>query len=326
MLLNNSSNGCKVQACQERASAPDYCVFNENYSILVVILVAIWIPNCLVVLLFLKNKQLRTHSINRLLFSLSILDLCTSIGLCIIVLFYFVCGKVNMRHYALVGDTLINFCTFVAVGHLLLLAGERTLSHMYALRYEEIVRKNRVHISLGIVWVVPLVISTVQLSWFYSPQRDYIDRIFSVISMVLFAILPTLLISGQYTYMYLSIRRLLSSDPNTTEAMKKRKELHALLMYCVMFLCFLVLVLPYFIVRAIIEYIPSDAISEKSFYILMVMRFVISILNPIVYTLLKNDFKEALKLCFKCTIRRGRETTHEQNELEQLQSQTDEPL
>lgn len=285
---------------QNTSSERFQCEFDKYHIISTVIVLAIWTANSIVLAMFVKNRSLREPAVNHLLFSLSLEDTLNAVGLSLVVLFYFICDVSKIGTYALAGETLNNLCSLVAVGHLVLLSTDRTISLQYALRYNDIVRKSRVHWTLALVWIFSIVISTLHISWYHSVDRDLYDRIFAIVFLIVFALLPAILMISQYTYMYLMVKELLRNSPVTPHTLRKKKEVRALLIYCLMFLCFVVLSFPYFTVRVVMEYIPYNSIPSDLLSILMLMRFGVSIVNPMLYTLLKIDFRKTLKSMFGC--------------------------
>ena len=179
---------------------------------------------------------------------------------------------------------------------------------VYALRYRELVQKRRVYIALVILWISSITISNSHLTWFWSPprERDAYDRMLSIVLLVAFALLPSLVITIQYTYIYFLVKKLLRSTPGTSEAVRKKKELKALMIYCLMFISLVVLVFPYFIMRVIMEFIDYRSLPNEIMNTFMIMRFLVSIVNPMLYTLLKRDFRKAFMGCILCVKERRR--------------------
>ena len=285
-----------------------YYPFSAPFHVSAIITAAVIIPiNLFVIYLFIKTKNLRQSPANYILFSLAFNDLIsgTSILLHITPNLYFLHVGCNAKEEALqikfiAFTTVAYFVSKIAllssVGHLLILSSDRIFAIFYALRYNGIVTKKRVIKSISVLWIGANVLTLIELSWINSEKKMLYARIYSTISIICFSILPIIILSVQYVLMLLFIHRLVKVRKSSSK--KVYTERKALFVYLAMFVSFVTFCLPFFTVKFISVFNVdtfSEMVPNAVLEAVFILRFIISLTNPIIYTLYKQDFRGSLR-------------------------------
>lgn len=305
-MNNTTSNECLIK-------------FSPVFHILgLVLAVLIILANLFVILLFIRYRQLRRVPANIILLSLSINDLLNgvSVGAQYTPYYYYHLHGCNSVHVILTYEFFftINFVSHLllitSALHLMLLASERFISLYYALRYKEIVTKLRIAVAVVLTWTSSSVISLIQLIWVVpflsnptienNNRISSCEKIYNLILIILLAFLPSLILFIQYGWLLLLVHKLTKTCYRSSSKKRAKKEVKALAIYGTMFICFVLFCAPYLIVR-LITFIDANAsryftpdLLESS----LLLRFFISIINPLMYTINKQDFKDAARHFF----------------------------
>ena len=275
--------------------------------------------NSLVIYLFLKNRTLRRTAANVLLLSLSVTDLVTGVSIFVHILpYYYIlltdCSLVFHTFettYFASADILTNGLTITSVLHLLLLSSERFVSLYYALRYTAIVTRKRLIVLSIIAWVIGAFVTLIQLSWLVpyirKPRSRALlldvrnnDKIYTVTTITLFSFIPMFVLMFEYIWLFCLIRRLVKRESGIHSKTKWSRELKAVIVYCIMFVSFVLFCCPYLLVKGLISLsIPTFMeLPSEFFETLFLLRFIISLINPLIYALYKRDFKQAIPKSF----------------------------
>lgn len=274
--------------------------------------------NVFVLHLFIKNSKLRALPANYLLISLSVNDLLSGISVLIhFIPYYYLdfhgCSQMiqNFDHsYFLAADITTYVLLISTVAHLVLLSSERCISLLYALRYQLLITRGRVLIALFLAWTIGFVAGVMQLIWtlpfLYSPSYEtqkkmiLLNQIYTKVMIIGFAFIPVFILTVEYTWLLLLVRRLVKSVPKIDTSHKSLKEKKTLIIYCSMFVSFLTFCVPYLLIKLLIsehtksvEKLPAEFLEG-----VFLLRFVTSLVNPLLYTLYKSDFRRAAKMLF----------------------------
>lgn len=292
-------------------------LFNPPYHIMAAIIAFLIISiNLFVMLLFVKNRALRRTPANYLLLSFSINDMLSGVSIVVhIVPFYYLlfngCEESHRTFgssYNIASGMISYSLLLVSIGHLLLLSSERFISLYYALRYQTLVTNFRIFTAAVIVWFVGSTATLIQLIWTLPLVREYTlenhkryqihNYYYIIVSIITLVLLPAVILITQYTWLFLLIRRLVQSAPGTTKTKSSLKERKALVIYCAMFICFLVCCVPLLVIKLIInvnikvaETLPIQFLEG-----VFLLRYIVSFINPVLYTLYKRDFRKAVQM------------------------------
>ena len=275
--------------------------------------------NSIIIYLFLRNRHLRKNVTNLLIVSLCLADLVNGISVIFLVLpFYYInfndCSTTLQAFepaYFAATDILTNGLTIVCVLHLLLLSCEHFVSLYYALRYRAIVTRNRIFALCIIAWLVGLSVSFIQFSWLLpfikDPSTSLLlevrkkENIYTVTSVVLFAFIPIFFLTTKYAWLFCLFQRLLRREANLLSKKQRNRDLKMILFYSVMFVSFILFCCPYLLLKVLISFNnPSIKKLPAEFYEgLFVLRYILSLINPLIYAVYKRDFKKVIKNRFK---------------------------
>ena len=199
-----------------------------------------------------------------------------------------------------------------------------TISLFY--RYHSLVTTFRISVACALVWMIATSMTFIQLAWIIpfmnsrspsnrsSPQKMAEElRVFkthtyhyTLVVIIAFFFIPAGILITQYSWLFLLIRRLVQSAPGAKKTTRSLKERKALVIYCAMFLCFLVCCLPYMVIQLLI-YVRKESIRDlpsQFFEGIFLLRYIVSILNPLLYTLYKRDFRKAAKITLLVPLRK----------------------
>ena len=305
LLFDNLSEN----ATQERNSTQVMPTLNETYLPLILLgflSCLIVIVNSLVIVLVSRNKQLQTVT-NLCLACLALSDLLS--GLVAIPLI-FACNLTvsDGLRFCIAMDLASRFIAISTILHLLVVTFERYVMIIYPMRYYRIVSKQRIGALMMFVWTFSLAVSLIQLIWIslgstQTPNELYSDVIYSYSCFVGLVALPLLLLAAAYGRIFLvlrgqlrKIRRQLSHIRNSRSARQKRGQKRAVTILASMILAFIFGWFSYFLSsifqdeNIVVHFPPAVNI------LLLFMRFGTSLVNPLLYTLFKEDFRSVLRL------------------------------
>ena len=311
-LFNSSSNASNT-SCQHSRSInqtdPEQTAFLPVSLIVILSFMCLLIVavNSLVIFLIYKKKILRTLT-NMFLTSLALSDLMSGLmGIPLVV----ICLARNIIKVCVSSTIFIRFTAISSVCHVLLIAGDSYIFIVHCMEYDSLVTKRRAIIATIAVWLFSFVASVIQLSWYsfygialteFEETTIDINKKYSLACIVLFFAVPLLLMC----YMYGRIFQV-SYKPNKRDC-QLRKDLQQpsrSLLYewrgrsvlLVMVVIFAGCWLPFF-VAMLRDYMEPSEMSSMSVWVqhlLIFLRFFPPLLNPILCTLAKRDFRHALK-------------------------------
>ena len=280
---------------------------------------AIVLANSMVIFLYRKKAFLQTKT-NLCLACLAMSDfLAGSIAVPMVI----ACNTaevdiLTMWKICTVMDLSSRFISISTVLHLLLVTIERYFMIIHAMHYPFIVTTSRLISLLAFVWCFSLGASLIQLTWipFSGPTTEEIFQKDAIYSLSIFfgVVVPGLLImAAALTSIFRVLRRQIQSIKRghsyKTRAYSRRTiplEGKAVMVFGSMILTFIVCWFSYFLDGLIqdlnlsVLYLPDWARV-----VLMFLRFVSSLLNPLLYTFFKEDFKRALRTSFGSSDRRS---------------------
>ena len=264
--------------------------------------------NALVIYLIYKKKTLRTLT-NMFLTSLAFSDLIS--GLVVIPLFV-ICSMGRVFPHCVSSAMLIRFTTISSVCHVLLIAFDRYIDIVHPLQHLSLITKCRAIAATFVVWLVSFVASIVQLSWYgldetlmreYQERTEDIDLKYTTACTVLFFAVPLLLmcyIYGRIFYISFKhgkserqLRNALQQQARGVRHYAWRGNSVLLIMMVIFVGCWL----QYFIIM-LRDHTESSQLSSIPLWadrLLVIIRFIPPLSNPLLCTLSKHDFRSALK-------------------------------
>lgn len=228
------------------------------------------------------------------------------------------------QHICTAMDLFSRFISISTVLHLLLVTAERYFMIIHAMHYPYIVTKYRLKTVLLFIWCFSLTTSLIQLVWipFDGPTTDEVLRKDTIYSLTVFfgTVVPSLLIMGAalasiFRVLRRQIRNINRGNSYKTRAYQSRPiplQGKAIIVFGSMILTFIVCWFSYFLDGLMQDLdLGAPYLPNWTRVVLMFLRFGSSVLNPILYTFFKEDFKRAVLVSFIGAQRSTRWTTYD---------------
>ena len=276
-------------------------------SIMCLLVVAV---NGLVVFLIHKKKSLRTLT-NLFLASLALSDLMSGLlGIPLLV----ICLVKDAIKVCVSSSIIIRFTAISSVCHVLLIACDRYIFIVHSINYHFLVTKRRAIVAIMAIWLLSFLSSVIQLSWQnlqegalteFDETAEEIDIKYSVVCIALFFAIPLLLMCYFYGHIFhISFKRNKRDRQLSKNLQQPHRSLlqewrgrSVLLITMVIFAgCWL----PFFlmVLDAHMESSPFSPLPVFLERLLIFIGFIPQLLNPVLCTLAKKDFRQALKEVF----------------------------
>lgn len=267
------------------------------------IALAITLANGVVFALFCRKKNLRTSS-NYLLLGLAICDFLTgAINIPYFIIFSFdVVPPASHKDFFYWLFILHTLMAVSAAYHILVITAEKYLAIVRPLKHYLVTKKMALKVLAGI-WITSAAIAVTPLLWKNSQSHLYLIVHSSVCLVVVF-ILPYAFMIYAYIVMFKAVtsRRRPSSTHRDTSRLHK-KSIHdqkCILVFAAMAVAFVFCWLPYFTVALLVNieiHLKSNISNpiSKATEVCALVRYMTSIINPLLYTFFKRDFWQALR-------------------------------
>ena len=276
---------------------------------LVPIALLIIITNGLVLILFAKRAQLRTPP-NYVLFSLAVCDFMTGvmiIPLFIIVAFTPVVSSFEVKIYlAFLVGVLHNLSAISTCYHILFATTEKYLSVIWPVKHRLLSRKTVLAV-LEIIWAVSIIVAFIPFAWFNREYTEIQEKL--SLGHVTFCLISVFLLPYSFMiYAFAEIFKWISNQRKMkhkalTKPHRSRQaalEKRCYILFAFMATVYLVCWLPWFILTLLNKVYNNGNDLHIPSHVFGLVRYATSIINPILYTFFRRDFKTALKsLCRK---------------------------
>ena len=303
----SNHNSTSVQAGRVNANEVD----GEAIAQLLPIMILIVIANGLVFILFAKRKELRTRP-NYVLFSLAVCDLTT--GVINIPVFIFVAltpviTSSELKFYlGFLVVVLNNLTAISACYHILAATTEKYLSIIWPVTHRLIKRKTGIK-ALGAVWVGSVIVAFIPFAWVNMEDKTLQTNlsighvIFCLITVFL---LPYSFMIYAFVVIFLAIskqgrshRKKPSKQRSSRQARQAALEKRCLILFASMATIFLVCWLPWYVLMLLFRISYNGDELRIPSHVFVLVRYTTSIINPVLYTFFRRDFKTALKSLFE---------------------------
>ena len=296
---NGSSNG--TETVEEES------FLSSSLTVLLAFVCAlIVVANGIVVYLIYRKKTLRSIT-NMFLTSLAFSDLISGlVGFPLLIR----CLQSNILNICVSSTIFYRFTAISSICHVLLIACDRYIAIVYPLKQSYIFTKWRAIGATVFVWLFPFASSVIQLSWYsldessltHYEETEHFDVKYSKTCIVLFFAVPLVLMCYIYGHIFYVTFKLARRDRQLSSALQQptRSVLHewrgrsVLLIMLVIFTgCWL----PYFLAM-LGDHKESSQLSHTPVWVerlLAVLGFIPPMLNPLLCTLVKKDFRQAVK-------------------------------
>lgn len=295
-------------------STSDYRIIAEVLPLAVLIALV----NSVVFYLFIKEKRLRKQPTNHLLLSLAVCDLMNGVlNIPIFLIRTFSSPeKISLGFFVVV---LHNMVLVLVVYHILTITLDRYCAITRPFRHRQVTKKSTLKIILG-TWMVGILIAFLPLTWwweFLSSGGAILENTtlkiqagYTVVCIILVFLFPYISI----TYLQVAIFRKINQGAYNLaiadgKADHRNSFIHGgnvhnmrrcLIIFAVMALVNLVCWFPWYTLSIInslwfsISEEMRTALMQCS-HAFLIIRYLTSIANPVLYILFKRDFKKALK-------------------------------
>jgi len=285
----------------------------------IVLAIFITAVNLSVIILFIRNRSLRTVT-NSFLISLAASDLLAGlVGIPVQIS----CSAIKDNKICPVSLLIWKFVSVSTVLHILLVSVDRYIAITHAMRYHNIVTKKVFCALTTLAWSAAAFVSLIQLSWRANVSMDeeeaehaYTAQIIYDLSVfALFFAVPLFVMAFIYVRIFTTVRyhekqiwRYHSpSDPENSPNGKSNPrnsqnsaQQKTAAIFLAMLVVFIVCWLPFFILSfqerlSHEDFFPPVWVEYVFYYY---ARFFTSLANPLLYVLGKRDFREALLCVF----------------------------
>lgn len=298
----NSTVGPAVEVTPQKVE-PHYEIIHEVLPIAVIIVTV----NSVVFYLFAKSKRLRTPT-NCLLLSLAVCDFMT--GFICIPLFIIVVVQVIKPPEPHLGNfnVVFNNCMAMAAAyHILAITLERYFCIKKPFAHRQVTKKSMLKIAL-FVWLVTIVIGFMPYIWFSLQVTDVDAYKKTQVGYVVFCLtfvflVPCVVIVCSQTVMFKAIAKRGGHGLTASKAAlrKARSDKKCLIIFALMAFIYVVCWLPWFVLYLCFSFwfpLSKETLERLSdlSQVVVIFRYITSIVNPLLYTFFKKDFLKAFKL------------------------------
>lgn len=289
--------------------------------------VLIIVINIMVLIVFIHKPHLRTKT-NCLLASLAVSDL--AMGL-LGIPSYISCAVTGLSPLCITSAVMYRFVAVSTMFHILFVTIERYISIIHPMRYLNIIKRQRLYAVIAFIWLFSLFIALIQLAWndvnnFWAITETKIKGgiIYHTFGVIACFAVPFLVMAFIYGQMFAVIHRQVVDIRKQHIATDSQNfspiytELRAISVFATMLGVFAFCWITWYI-SIFQEYFQFHLdISEVGHMIFDFLRFCTSFINPVLYTYLKYDFKNAFKSMFNCKKIRYRNSSSSKSQATQL--------
>ena len=307
--------------------------FSVYEKLLIAITVCILTINVYVASLFIRKPSLRQNS-SLLLLSLTMADLFTgfvTVPLIIAPKAIKALDFETAKFFFIFGDIATVLSASLTIMSLCAVTADRYARLCHPMKHLILVRRNRIIALFCFIWIIAFGFAFIPLSWLYAvlkpnPSQETkemcnkMDTEYSIAGAALFAI-PIIGLTIAFLRMFYAIRKLGSDEQQLSierdqEERRRIRERKAIVLFGSMFILFVVCWVPWITLRPFVLTAAFDEIPKDLLDTLVVIRFLTSVLNPVLYTLHEQSFyralitdKNRLVMCCKLGRQRQRSTS-----------------
>lgn len=270
------------------------------------------IVNMLVFVVFLKTKKLRTPA-NYVLFSLAINDFLTgalNIPLFIIVVFTPVITTPPVRfHLGFLVAVVHTLTAILSVYHIAIATLEKYLSIIWPITHR-LVKKATVTKVLILVWLLSIVIGFIPFTWVNKIHDTVLFTKYTMAYVIFCFVVVFFLPYSFMLFAFFKIFRAISrgagqsgnNGSRKSHLKKLARERKCIILFVTMATLFAICWLPWFSLMLLyaIKFEPKASLLVPS-HVFTLVRYTTSVINPLLYSLLRPDFYAALKKVMKRT-------------------------
>ena len=268
------------------------------------IAVAITFTNGLVLVMFYRQRSLRTAS-NHLLLSLASSDFLTgTVSIPFFIAFSF---DGIIPYGSLAAHLIYVIQTLLAISgsyHILVITEDMHYAIANPLRHQSLAKTIVWKLSFG-VWIISIAFSAVSFAWWKHTSPIHYIAYSSSLLLIVFLV-PYIFMIYAYVKMFIAIsKRIIPGQEHTLQksrfGKKQGDKKKPILVFATMAVTHAVCWMPYFTVMLIYSIgllVPiADTNSvDKVAEVFAIIRFLTSLINPLLYIFFKPDFRKALRI------------------------------
>lgn len=262
--------------------------------------------NIVVFVVFLKTKKLRT-SANYILFSLAVSDFMTgalNIPLFAIVVFTPIISSNTVRFYMGFLVTSVHTVTAIlSVYHILFATLDIYLSIIWPVIHR-LIKTATVRKVILVVWFVSAVVGFAPFTWInqiHSPSGAKYFQVYIIACFVMVFALPYSFMIYAFIKVFQAITRRLKErkKPRSYRKRKLASDKKCIVLFVTMAALFAVCWFPWFALMLLYTLNFSLQSLDTPAHVFTLVRYITSVINPFLYSLLRPDFNTGLKKLFK---------------------------
>lgn len=302
--MNNSAD---ISVMREKPSL-NYEAIPQILPIAILIL----LTNGVVFVLFWKRRGLRTPS-NYLLLSLAIGDFMTGlINIPLFLSFSVLMAAHPIPELYNASDVFHNIISFSIAYHITAVTAEKYLAVVNPFGRMMRTKKTALKIAL-IIWFWSLLLGSAPAFWFNlwlkgESFADHMQASYNIFCLMVVFLVPFIFILYAYCIMFRAIASrpgLVHSkqEKDTTAFNKASNEKKCLIILMSMAIAFAICWLPWFLLRLLyslinIEWLQEEVVDplKPMAHIFIIVRYLSSAINPLLYTFFKQDFWGAFRI------------------------------
>ena len=324
-IFNCSKSGDNCSSVPEPYGSPSVEIFTASVIVVLALVGAlIVVVNGLVISMVYKKKTLRSFT-NLFLGSLALSDLVNGlVGIPLLL----VCNKIRAADICISSVILFRFTGISSICHVLLIAFDRYFAIVHPYRRASLITKRRAICAICLVWVFACLSSAIQLSWdnlnfgAASESEESVDFNigYSIICLVLFFLVTLLLMCFIYGRIFYISFKIAKNDRHLQDALHRgsravHREWRGRSVLVKMVVIFAGCWLPFFLAMLNDHSNEPDPTLSLVWVqrLLSVLGFIPPLINPLLCTLAKKDFRQVLRgMIFKHKCRQKyRERAHD---------------
>ena len=291
-ILNSSTTNPTVPVSPERNITNDE-VFRAVKIILACLII---VTNLLVLFIFQRKKRVLLKSpVNNILCSFSINEATAGVSIFFHVIPFYIVDYQKYRKVLTAAYILSKLCLLSSVGHLVLLSCDRLLAVVSPLKHQIKFTKKCAIMCLLFAWTIAIALPLLE----YLLYSIINLKIYTVVIMLCFVLVPLVILLCQYIITFLFIRKNVRQSRQRSFRHKANCK-KAFVLQLIMFLSFFICAAPFVSIRIILAYNKKLFVRMPAYLsdIFFLLRFLTSFTNPLIFTLYKTDIQNAIKVVF----------------------------
>lgn len=296
-------NGSDFDSQHEEWKDIDFIVKELHCVILALLLIGV--NSCVIISVWRKRVLQKPE--NYLLVSLALSDLSTGLfGLPLVL----ICSMAPYSYCILcyVSYSFTKFLSISTILHLLAVSCERYIFIVQPFQHERLRAKPlNVKTVLVCLWSISLAVAAVPFTWLTScdniNESSRVWLTYTTTCLALFFVLPAFLLIYLFGSIFLVARNhtrrqqaLMIRTPGQATRDSTSIEVRVVAIFLAMWLVFLICWSPYFVLNIMSDLGMEPDLPDWLWRATIYLRFLTSLLNPLLYSFLKKDFYQALRL------------------------------